>query len=548
MGKAVLFIRVSTEKQTLDTQSQELREFAIRDGYAPEDLIKIAEKESARKRGKVVNGHEEDRRGIKRFKELVQSDSSIDALYLWELSRLGRRQKVIMDLREFCIDHKINIIIKTPSVIRLLNEQGEIDAGADMVFTLFAQFAESEMRQKLERFHREKVRNASIGKHNGTARPMFGYTLDDNNFYIVNEDEAEIVRLVFRKCVEGMSTSQISKYLNQLDIRTTPHLVRHILSSEAYTGEATNFRPNRQKEPITRKYPVIISKELFDKAAQARKEHQTSVAKGCIYYCRSLILCPSCGRPLVANSSPGTCAYRCSRYAVRYPTLRDMSAQPRCNGGQSVNINAIDSITWCLVSGLLYPQYLVRDRVARRKKLEKEISEVKQLIDALEKRYAGVDESIERLSEQYILRRISDERYEVLQARILEKKGEIDADKVRFTEQLSTLERMLDATEGGEFITARFLNFRKAQALTRQVADDQTRHNIIHTVLKSIRLENIGAKGLGHIRIEFTAYDGRTCTCEYHLRRKPPKTIEFDRGEGVTRLEFEWLDRFKRSK
>jgi hypothetical protein len=223
-----------------------------------------------------------------------------------------------------------------------------------------------------------------------------------------------------------------------------------------------------------------------------------------------------------------------------------MSAQPRCNGGQSVNINAIDSITWCLVSGLLYPQYLVKDRAARRKNIERQISDVKQLISALEKRYAGVDESIERLSEQYILRRISDERYEALQAKILAEKGEIDADEVRFKEQLSTLKGMLDATEGGEFITSRFLNFRKAQALTRQVTDGQTRYDICHTVLKSIRLENIGAKGLGHVRIEFTAYDGRTCTCEYHLRRKPPKTIDFDRGEGATRLEFEWLERFRR--
>ena len=156
MGKkCVLFVRVSTEKQTLDAQSKELREFAIKDGYSPEEIYEIAEKESARKRGKIdAYGREEDRRGIKRLKELVESDSSIDALYVWELSRLGRRQKVIMDLREFCIDHKINIIIKTPSVIRLLDEKGEIDSGADMVFTLFSSWAESEMRQKLERFHR----------------------------------------------------------------------------------------------------------------------------------------------------------------------------------------------------------------------------------------------------------------------------------------------------------------------------------------------------------------------------------------------------------
>lgn len=541
-------MRVSTEKQTLDAQSQELRDFAISEGYTPEDLIEIAEKESARKKGKMVNGHEEDRRGIRRLKQLVESDPTIDALYVWEISRLGRRQKILMDVREFCIDHKVNIIIKTPSVIRLLNENGEIDSGADMVYTFFAQFAESEMRQRQERFHRAKVYNASIGKHNGSTRPMFGYTLDENNFYVVDDEEAAIVRLIFTKYIEGMSMSQLSKYLNQLGIKTTPHLVKHILTSEAYTGQQTNFRPSRQKERITRKYPVIISKELWDKAVQARKDHATSVPKGRIYYCRGLIICPNCGRPLVANSAPGTCAYRCGRYTTRYQTLGDMSAKPKCKGGQSININAMDSITWCLVSGLLFPQYLMKDRASRRKKIEKEISEVNQLISALGSRYSEVNESVERLSEQYVFHRISQEKYESLLARLANDRRQIDADKVRFKEQLNMLTNMLNSTQESALITIKFYNFRKAQALTMQVTDEQKRYDICHTVIKRITMKDVVAKGYGHKLIEFTAYDGRTYSCQYRLRAKPPKTIDFARKEGVTTLKFTWLERFKRSK
>lgn len=550
MGKhCVLFTRVSTEKQTLDAQSKELREFAISDGYSEDEIYEIAEKESARKRGKIdAYGREEDRRGIKKLKELVESDSSINALYVWELSRLGRRQKVIMDLREFCIDRHINIVVKTPSIIRLLNEKGEIDQASDMVFTLFSSWAESEMRIKLERFHRTKVQHASIGKHSGSTRPMFGYTLDKDNFYIIDETEAEIVRLIFNKCIEGLSTSQISKYLNQLGIKTTPHLVRHILISKAYTGEQTNFRPDRQKEPITRKYPVIISPELFDKAVQARKEHQVSVPKGRIYYCRGLIICPSCGRPLVANSAPGTCAYRCGRYTMRYQTLSDMDAKPRCKGGQSININAMDSITWTLVSGLLYPQYLMTNKASRRRELQKELSEVDKKIEALTERDEGVEQSLARLSEQYIMLNISKEQHERLQAKILREKGEIDADRVRFTEQKDTLTSMLRSTEESAYIYSKFTTFKQAQALTRKVTDDQDRFNICHTVLRSIRLENLGEKGFGHKRIEFVAFDGRTYTCQYRLRAKHPKTIDFVRDTGVTTLEFTYLERFKRCK
>lgn len=551
-NRAVLFTRVSTEKQTLDAQSQELREFAIKDGYAPEDLIEIAEKESARKRGKIdAYGREEDRRGIKRLKELVESDNSINALYLWELSRLGRRQKILMDLREFCLDHHINIIIKTPSVIRLLDPDGKVNRGNDMIFSFVAQVAESEMEQRLERFHRSKVHNASIGKGSGSPQVKFGYKLNEEKFYVIDETEAEIVRLIFSKCIEGLSMSQISKYLNQLGMRTTPHLVRHILISKAYTGEQTNFRPDRQKEPITRKYPVIISKDLWEKAAQARKDHQVSVPKGRIYYCRGLIICPNCGRPLVANSAPGTCAYRCGRYTMRYQTLGDMDAKPRCQGGQSININAMESITWCLVSGLLYPQFIVSQNETQRKKLEKELSEVKQLKDALGGRYEGVKESLRRLRRLYVMRDISEEQYKKLQAKINEQKGEIDADNVRFTEQIETLTRMLDTlNKNSEIPWLRVKTFHEAQELARQITDDQTRFDICHTVLRSIRLENIEPqKGFGHKLIEFTAFDGRIYSCQYRLRAKHPKTIKFKRrGESAAILEFTYLERFRRNK
>lgn len=546
-------MRVSTEKQTLDAQSQELRDFAISEGYSPQNLIEIAEKESARKKGKVVNGHEEDRRGIKRMKDAIHSDPAIDAVYLWEISRLGRRKKVLMDVREFLIDRKINIIIKTPSVIRLLDENGNIDQGADMVYTLFSEWAESEMRQKLERFHRAKVHNASIGKHSGSSRPMFGYAVDENNFYVVNEDEAAIVRLIFTKYVDGMSTTQLSKFLNQLGMRTTPHIVRHILTSEAYTGEQTNFRPDRQKEPITRKYPVIISKELWDKSVQARKDHATSVPKGRIYYCRGLIICPNCGRPLVANSAPGTCAYRCGRYTIRYQTLSDMSANPKCKGGQSININAMDSVTWTLVSEVLYPKFITEENESRKKKIEAEIAEYEQLRDALGGRYSVNDESIERLGEQYILHRISEVKYYSLLERLTDERRQIDADKVRYDEQLDRLTKMLDTINKDSKVPwLRVKSFHEAQELARKITDDQTRYDIVHTVLRSIKLENTdpNQKGYGRKHIEFIDYNQQVYWCDYHVRRKRPEWLTFytveDKGVEFADLPFAYLERFKR--
>ena len=46
MGKAILLVRVSTERQSFDAQEQELFQLALSDGYAESDIIPICEKES----------------------------------------------------------------------------------------------------------------------------------------------------------------------------------------------------------------------------------------------------------------------------------------------------------------------------------------------------------------------------------------------------------------------------------------------------------------------------------------------------------------------
>ena len=44
--KAILLVRVSTEAQDFTEQEREIWQMAINDGYKPEDIISIAEKES----------------------------------------------------------------------------------------------------------------------------------------------------------------------------------------------------------------------------------------------------------------------------------------------------------------------------------------------------------------------------------------------------------------------------------------------------------------------------------------------------------------------
>ncbi|MCH5247461.1 MAG: recombinase family protein [Muribaculaceae bacterium] len=142
---------------------------------------------------------EEERKGLNRLKEEI-SKGGVSTVYAWEVSRIGRKKKVIFSIVDFLHERGIQLIIKEPS-IRLLkeNEEGklDIDDGAETILALFAQMAESEMRNKQSRWQRTRRANSEKGKWNGGTKPMFGYNIGKDNFYVINEEEAQIVRILY---------------------------------------------------------------------------------------------------------------------------------------------------------------------------------------------------------------------------------------------------------------------------------------------------------------------------------------------------------------
>ena len=70
MGKAILFIRVSTEQQHLESQEDTLKRAAVADGYREEDFIIIGKKESA------IKLDEDNRQGLQELKKQLSEGAS----------------------------------------------------------------------------------------------------------------------------------------------------------------------------------------------------------------------------------------------------------------------------------------------------------------------------------------------------------------------------------------------------------------------------------------------------------------------------------------
>ncbi len=89
MKKCILLVRASTIMQTIEDQTAELVKMANNDGYKkPSQRIIIANNESG------FELSEEERLGINSMKDYLENDDSIDCVYAWSVSRIGRNDKV----------------------------------------------------------------------------------------------------------------------------------------------------------------------------------------------------------------------------------------------------------------------------------------------------------------------------------------------------------------------------------------------------------------------------------------------------------------------
>ena len=141
MGKVILFTRVSTQQQHLESQEDSLRRAAIADGFSENDMIVIGSKESA------IKLEEEERQGLQELKKVL-AKGNVNIIYIFELSRLSRKPKVLYSIRDQLLEAKVQLKCLNPSFTLLNNERTQFDNTASLIFSLFGAMAEQEMIEK----------------------------------------------------------------------------------------------------------------------------------------------------------------------------------------------------------------------------------------------------------------------------------------------------------------------------------------------------------------------------------------------------------------
>jgi DNA invertase Pin-like site-specific DNA recombinase/ribosomal protein L34E len=359
-NNAILLVRVSTLIQDNEAQIYDLKRYGETLGYTQFHIIETKETAFADFNQKV---------GTNETFKYIEENPEYNTILTTEISRLARRQSILHQIKEYCLNKKIQIFIKDIN-FRLLDDKGNLDSQSDMVFALYGMFAESEVKQKLERFIRKRKELMQMGVSIG-GKLLFGYDrhkLDSGkNTLIINEEQATIIRTIFNWYINGLdniknpSVKTISLECIKRGYHQYTHSKRNVnklLKEEGYTGDKTTN--NKRKNPkfgiianepeylISEnkiKYPVIIENDIFRKVQKKLKSNIINGDKETkhITILSKLIRCPSCGRKLQGNyrtrNGESKNSYRCTSRGDTRP----------CGSTKSLSMNLIDSAVWSLV-------------------------------------------------------------------------------------------------------------------------------------------------------------------------------------------------------
>lgn len=492
MAKAILLVRVSTERQSYDEQEKQLYNMAVADGYADSDIIAIAEKESG------IKLSEENRKGLNRMKEVIATED-VAVVYAWEISRIARKKKILFSILDLLTAKRIQLKIFDPN-ISLLKDDGTIDESSEMIFTLFAQMAESEMRNKAARFHRAKKANSEKGKFNGGRCVRYGYRLDENNVYQIDPEQAEIVKLIFNLYLnENMGAGLLAKELKQRGItQFSQFAIRDMLRNECYTGKCVT------RHGLVRNYPVIIDRELWNKVAAKRKTNDRGAVKTVRYYFGGkLIKCPHCGTRFTVQSSSHV--YKCSRVLTG-----------ECHAKMNVNATVIDSILWHDVKQDLLMS-MTFDKAEKIAEYEEKINVLETKIKACENVIAKVEQRLNKVGELY-------EADVYTRDKMLEKTNAIQAeakqaenDKVGHEAQIKNFKSIIKTIKNGDNILDR-LN--ASNDAINNMDNLKEMYDIIHRFIEKVELEEVKITGQRARKITITHVSGEVSNWYFFAWRK----------------------------
>ena len=307
-----------------------------------------------------------------------------------------------------------------------------------------------------------------------TSKPVYGYLMDEDENFIIDEEAAPVVRQIYSLCLAGNGPTKIARMLTEQQIPTPGTLeyrrtgstrryhpgyeckwatntVAHILENREYTGCLVNFKtekpsyklkhsienPPEKQAVFENHHEPIIDRETWERVQELRKQRKRPNRYDEVGLFSGILFCADCGSVMYqqryqTDKRKQDC-YICGSYKKR---TADCTA----------HFIRTDLLTAGVLSNLRKVTSYAAKHEARFMKLLIEQNEdgdrrrnaaKKKELEAAEKRIAELSAIFKRLYEDSVTGRISDERFTELSADYEAEQKELKERAARLREELS---------------------------------------------------------------------------------------------------------------
>ena len=307
-----------------------------------------------------------------------------------------------------------------------------------------------------------------------TSKPVYGYLMDEDENFIIDEEAAPVVRQIYSLCLAGNGPTKIARMLTEQQIPTPGTLeyrrtgstrryhpgyeckwatntVVHLLENREYTGCLVNFKtekpsyklkhsienPPEKQAVFENHHEPIIDRETWERVQELRKQRKRPNRYDEVGLFSGILFCADCGSVMYqqryqTDKRKQDC-YICGSYKKR---TADCTA----------HFIRTDLLTAGVLSNLRKVTSYAAKHEARFMKLLIEQNEdgdsrrtaaKKQELEAAEKRIAELSAIFKRLYEDSVTGRISDERFTELSADYEAEQKELKERAARLREELS---------------------------------------------------------------------------------------------------------------
>ncbi len=478
MKRAAAYARVSTNKQS-DTSIE--TQFEVIENFAQNGGIKVVKKYS----DKITASGAKER---PEFSQMIADAyaKEFDVILVYKYDRFIRDeiedQRLMKELEKngiYVISCMERIDTSTPA--------GRLQR---WIISGINRFYIENLRQEI---YDKTTKVAQKGYYLG-GNVLYGYALKtvkdpeasrNRKVYVINEEEAPVVRKVFEMFAKGHSYREITKYLNEtLKVETrkgkpwSSSTVFDMLHQEKYGGIYTFRRTSKHNSHAHRRdiirvegvMPAIVDRKTFE-AVRARFSSNPETRSSRVSsqaLCKGILYCGICGSPMTITHNKGQ--YVCTRWRNRRDT--------EYNG---MSIRKLDNFVLEYIRRVLLED-VDFEELARGYNAEKALhdAQLKERIEALETKKTEIQQKIQNAIEAVL-------EGSPLAQQLQDEAGKLQEELAKIDKELKKLQ-----SSGMLYITAEELRKKYEEYKEKLEGDFDSQRELVLQLIKKVTLYKNG--------------------------------------------------------